>query len=152
MAADDITEDFDEDLDVDDIDEEDIAEDFVDDDDDEEEIEVVDDDALEGDAVDDDEDDDFDDDDEDDDEDDEEADRDEALEELEAAELEIEDDPETLLVDEAAEIREMRRDELGIGGSAREQSADEFVCTECFLVKKVSQLANKKRRVCRDCI
>ena len=40
--------------------------------------------------------------------------RDEALEELEAEELEIEDDPETILVDEAAEIRSMRRDELGL--------------------------------------
>ena len=66
--------------------------------------------------------------------------------------VKIEDDPETLLVDEAAEIREMRRDELGIGTNAREQSSDEFVCTECFLVKKVSQLANKSRRVCRDCV
>ena len=55
-------------------------------------------------------------------------------------------------MDEAAEIREMRRDELGIGANAREQTPDEFVCTECFLVKKVSQLANKSRRVCRDCV
>lgn len=148
MAADDITDDFDDDdeLDIEDIAEDDLADDF---DDDEDEVVVDDDDDDVADEVDDD----FDDDEEDegDDEDDEE-DRDEALEELEAAELEIEDDPETLLVDEAAEIREMRREELGIGGSAREQSADEFVCSECFLVKKTSQLANKKRRVCRDCV
>ncbi len=147
MAADDITDDFDDDdeLDIEDIAEDDIADDF--DDDDEEEVVVDDDDVT--DEVDDD----FDDDDEDEDDDpDDGEDRDEALEELEAAELEIEDDPETLLVDEAAEIREMRREELGIGGSAREQSADEFVCSECFLVKKTSQLANKKRRVCRDCV
>lgn len=148
MAADDITEDFDDDLDpdIDEIDDEDIDEDFDEETDDDD---VVEDDLL----VDDGEDSEADlDDDGDEDDEDDEDDRDEALEELEAAELEIEDDPETLLVDEAAEIREMRRDELGIGGTAREQSADEFVCTECFLVKKVSQLANKKRRICRDCI
>lgn len=148
MAADDITEEFDDDLDpdIDEIDDEDIDEDFDEETDDDD---VVEDDLL----VDDGEDSEADlDDDGDEDDEDDEDDRDEALEELEAAELEIEDDPETLLVDEAAEIREMRRDELGIGGTAREQSADEFVCTECFLVKKVSQLANKKRRICRDCI
>ncbi len=90
-----------------------------------------------------------DDDDEDEDDDDE---RDEALEELEAEELEIEDDPETILVDEAAEIRAMRREELGLDGSSQEIKPTEFVCSECFLVKSVAQLANKTRKICRDCV
>jgi hypothetical protein len=28
---------------------------------------------------------------------------------------------------------------------------DEFTCTSCFLVHHRSQLANEKRRICRDC-
>ena len=76
---------------------------------------------------------------------------DEALEELEAAELEIEDDPATLLIDEAAEIREMRREELGLTGGQEMQSG-EFVCSECFLMKAGTQLANKSRKVCADCV
>lgn len=76
---------------------------------------------------------------------------DEALEELEAAELEIEDDPATILIDEAAEIREMRRDELGLIGGQEMQSG-EFLCTECFLMKAATQLANKSRKVCADCV
>ena len=29
---------------------------------------------------------------------------------------------------------------------------DEFVCRSCFLVKHASQLADKKRGLCRDCV
>lgn len=29
---------------------------------------------------------------------------------------------------------------------------DEFVCRSCFLVKHSSQLANKSKRLCRDCV
>ncbi len=29
---------------------------------------------------------------------------------------------------------------------------DEFVCSSCFLVKHPSQLADKKKKLCRDCI
>jgi len=76
---------------------------------------------------------------------------DEALEELEAAELEIEDDPATLLIDEAAEIREMRREELGLT-SGQDIQTGEFVCSECFLVKAGTQLANKARKICADCV
>jgi hypothetical protein len=91
-------------------------------------------------------------DDESEDESDEDEQRDEALEELEAEELEIEDDPETILVDEAAEIRSMRRDELGLVPGTEEVKETEFVCSSCFLVKSTSQLANKSRKLCRDCV
>lgn len=30
--------------------------------------------------------------------------------------------------------------------------ADEFICASCRLVKKKSQLADRKRRLCRDCV
>ncbi len=93
-----------------------------------------------------------DDEDTDDDDEDEDEQRDEALEELEAEELEIEDDPETILVDEAAEIRSMRRDELGLVPGTEEVKESEFVCSSCFLVKSTSQLANKSRKLCRDCV
>ena len=105
------------------------------------------------DDLDDEESDDFEDGDDDaDDDGDDDEDRDEALEELEAEELEIEDDPETILVDEAAEIREMRREELGLDPTSEEVKESEFVCTSCFLVKSTSQLANKSRQLCRDCV
>ena len=29
---------------------------------------------------------------------------------------------------------------------------DEFVCQSCFLVKKLTQLADKERNYCRDCV
>jgi len=28
----------------------------------------------------------------------------------------------------------------------------EFICTRCYLVKNNSQLANRKQKVCRDCV
>ena len=31
------------------------------------------------------------------------------------------------------------------------KQADEFVCNGCFVVKNASQLANKKKGLCRDC-
>jgi hypothetical protein len=32
------------------------------------------------------------------------------------------------------------------------KQADEFRCTNCFLIKKTSQLADPKRQLCRDCV
>jgi hypothetical protein len=104
--------------------------------------------------------DDFEDDEEDADEDDEdveddEDDEDEALDELEAEELEMLTDDEAserLLVDEAKELRAIRRAELSLddeGSGVRE--ADEFQCQSCFLVLKTSQLADKRKKLCRDC-
>lgn len=79
----------------------------------------------------------------------------EPLDELEAEELEMltdDETSETLVVDEAAEMREIRRAQIAMEGEgASEAAADEFVCTNCFLVKKVSQLADKRRRICTDC-
>jgi hypothetical protein len=79
----------------------------------------------------------------------------EALDELEAEELEMltEDETnETLVIDEAAEMRAIRRAEISMDVEAvDEASSDEFVCTSCFLVKRSSQLANKRKKICRDC-
>ena len=79
----------------------------------------------------------------------------EALDELEAEELDMlteDETSETLVVDEAAEMRQIRREELAMDRKgADEASEDEFVCTHCFLVLKTSQLADGRRKICRDC-
>lgn len=77
----------------------------------------------------------------------------EALEELEAEELELlEEEVETeLLVDEAAELRAIRREELALNQGPAEQRSDEFVCSSCFMVKRMSQLASKRKKICTDC-
>lgn len=79
---------------------------------------------------------------------------DEALEELEAEELELlaEEAEDSLLVNEATELREIRRAELGLNIGAQAARVDEFVCSSCFLVKRTSQLANKRKLICRDCV
>ena len=77
----------------------------------------------------------------------------EALEELEAEELELLDDEmnESLLVDEAAELRAIRREELSFNVEVQGVAPGEFVCQSCFLVKRKSQLADPVRMICRDC-
>lgn len=79
----------------------------------------------------------------------------EALDELEAEELEMlteDESTETLVIDEAAEMRAIRRAEISMDVESVEEAApDEFVCTSCFLVKRSSQLANKRKKICRDC-
>ena len=78
-----------------------------------------------------------------------------ALNELETEELEMltEDEAnETLAVDEAAEMRALRRAELAMSfESPSEAREDEFVCQSCFLVKRATQLADKRRKWCTDC-
>ena len=79
----------------------------------------------------------------------------EALDELEAEELEMlteDESVETIVVDEAAEMRAIRRAEIAMDSDAADEaSSDEFVCSSCFLVKSTSQLANKRRKICADC-
>ena len=69
---------------------------------------------------------------------------DKALDELEAEELEMltEDEAsETLVVNEAAEMRAIRRAEIALANSGEERAEDEFLCQNCFLLKPPSQLA-----------
>jgi hypothetical protein len=84
---------------------------------------------------------------------DEETEGDEALDELEAEELELIDDEvsESLLVDEVAELRAIRREELTMNVEAQAVRSGEFVCQSCFLVKRTTQLANRKKMICLDC-
>lgn len=130
----------------------DIEEEFNDDEpDDIEDIEELED-LEDDDALDDVDDGNDDDDDEDEDEDDDAA---EALDELEAEELEMlteDESDETIVVDEAAEMRAIRRAEIALeDNSADSAKSDEFVCTSCFLVKRKGQMANKRKKICFDC-
>jgi hypothetical protein len=79
----------------------------------------------------------------------------EALDELEAEELEMltdDESDETLVVDEAAEMRAIRRAEIAMADESVDEAApDEFVCQSCFLVKRTSQLAHKRKKICLDC-
>ena len=82
-------------------------------------------------------------------------DNDEALDELEAEELEMlteDETSETLVVDEAAEMRAIRRAELAMDQQGvAEATEGEFVCSSCFLVLKASQLTNPRKKICKDC-
>lgn len=93
--------------------------------------------------------------DDDDDEDDEEQDEEttEALEELESQELQLldEEKDDNLLVDEVEVLRAIRREELTMNVDAQSKRADEFVCQSCFMLKRTSQLANKRKQLCADC-
>ena len=79
----------------------------------------------------------------------------EALDELEAEELEMLTDDEaseTLIVDEAQELRAIRRAEISLANDdGGEREEDEFLCQSCFLLKKSAQLADKRRKLCNDC-
>ncbi len=78
-----------------------------------------------------------------------------ALDELEAEELEMltEDEMnEAIVVDEAAEMRAIRRAEISMEGQEVDAATSgEFVCSSCFLVKRVNQLAAKRKKICFDC-
>lgn len=77
-----------------------------------------------------------------------------ALDELEEAELSMltpDEAAEVIRVDEAAEVASLRRAELALDKEADTVAAGEFVCSSCFLVKKNTQLANKRKQICNDC-
>jgi hypothetical protein len=80
---------------------------------------------------------------------------DDALDELEAEELGMLTDDEaaeTLPVDEVEELRKLRREAIELEIEADAVGEDEFVCSNCFLVKRTTQLADKRKTLCRDCI
>ena len=76
------------------------------------------------------------------------------LDALEAEELETVEtnDPATILVDEASEIKALRREEMALDVEAEEASrGDEFVCRSCFLLLKMVQLSDPENMLCVDC-
>ena len=59
---------------------------------------------------------------------------------------------ETIVVDEEAQLRDIRRAQISIeASSAGGATEGEFVCSICFLVKKSSQLASRRKKICLDC-
>lgn len=77
----------------------------------------------------------------------------EALEELESQELQLLDEEknDNLLVDEVEVLRAIRREELTMNVDTQLQRDDEFECQSCFMVKRTSQLANRRKMFCADC-
>ena len=76
------------------------------------------------------------------------------LDALEAEELETVEtnDPATILVDEASEIKALRREEMALDVEAEEaRRGDEFVCRSCFLLLKMVQLSDPENMLCVDC-
>jgi len=59
--------------------------------------------------------------------------------------LVVEDEPED---DDVADVE----DRSEASERVLPKQPDEFVCRACFLVKHPSQLADKKRMLCRDCV
>ena len=67
-----------------------------------------------------------------------------SLDEILKERLVVEDEPEDdEVVDEA---------DRGVVERVLPKQPDEFVCSSCFLVKHPSQLADKKKKLCRDCV
>ena len=50
------------------------------------------------------------------------------------------------------ELRKLRREAIELELEADAVGEDEFVCSNCFLVKRVTQLADKRKKLCRDCV
>lgn len=75
------------------------------------------------------------------------------LDPLEAEEMEAVEanEPATMLVDEASEIKAIRREEMALDLDSEGRRKDEFVCQSCFLVRNVVQRAGKRRKICIDC-
>ena len=61
---------------------------------------------------------------------------------------------ERLVVEDEPEDDEATDQEDRTEGNERvlPKQPDEFVCRSCFLVKHPSQLADKKKMLCRDCV
>jgi len=67
-----------------------------------------------------------------------------SLDEILKERLVVEDEPEDDEVVDEADRGEVER--------VLPKQPDEFVCSSCFLVKHPSQLADKKKKLCRDCV
>ena len=69
----------------------------------------------------------------------------ESLDEILKSRMVVEDEPED---DEGVDVE----DRTEKPDTVLPKQADEFRCSNCFLIKKSSQLADPKRQLCRDCV
>lgn len=67
-----------------------------------------------------------------------------SLDEILKEKMVVEDEPED---EDASEV-----DDRNDPDRVLPKQPDEFVCSSCFLVKHPSQLADKKKKLCRDCV
>ena len=56
------------------------------------------------------------------------------------------------LVSDAVSFSSLLEDRSELTERVLPKQPDEFVCRSCFLVKHPSQLADKKKMLCRDCV
>lgn len=69
----------------------------------------------------------------------------ESLDEILKSRMVVEDEPED---DEGVDVE----DRTEKPDTVMPKQADEFRCSNCFLIKKSSQLADPARQLCRDCV
>lgn len=69
----------------------------------------------------------------------------ESLDEILKSRMVVEDEPED---DEGVDVE----DRTEKPDTVLPKQADEFRCSNCFLIKKTSQLADTHRQLCRDCV
>ncbi len=53
--------------------------------------------------------------------------------------------------EQAKEVAGMRREELSINPDDHAIRFNEFLCESCFLVKRVTQRASPRSKICNDC-
>jgi hypothetical protein len=66
--------------------------------------------------------------------------------------LETSEQEEEQEVESSDEDDLLEDDPIDSVGKVVPKREDEFTCTSCFLVKKLSQLADKEHMICRDCL
>jgi uncharacterized protein DUF4193 len=69
----------------------------------------------------------------------------ESLDEILKSRMVVEDEPED---EEGVDVE----DRTEKPDTVLPKQADEFRCSNCFLIKKTSQLADARRQLCRDCV
>ncbi len=58
---------------------------------------------------------------------------------------------ELLTSEQAMEVAGIRREELSIDPDDHAIRRNEFLCESCFLVKRVTQKASRRSKICTDC-
>ena len=62
-----------------------------------------------------------------------------------------EDSEGTFMSIDAAEERNVKTSDLTLDTNAQGIQDDEFICTSCFLILNISQLAKPRAKICKDC-
>ena len=63
-----------------------------------------------------------------------------------------EDSEGTFMSIDAAEERNVKTSDLTLDTNAMGIQDDEFICSSCFLILKISQLEKPRAKICKDCV